>query len=261
MSGQAQQVVSFEQDGAVGLITLDSPPLNLFTPTVADQLGQAIEQAAQAPIRALVFRAKGRVFSGGVDVAHFEGMTVDNAGAMLSIERVIHGLEDLPFPTIACVHALCLTAGLEVSLACDLMWAAESAQFGQVETVVGVTPFWGGTQRLVERAGPARAREIVYTGGLFDAATFERWNICNRVLPDAELEEKTMRFAQRLANGPTVAHAATKQLVHLATTEGKRAADAKVLQLVAPVLESEDFKGGVKTFVEKGPGHGEFSGR
>ena len=134
-------------------------------------------------------------------------------------------LEDLPFPTLASVQGLCLTAGLELSLACDMIWAAESARFGLVETVVGLTPAMGGTQRMAERAGPARAREFVMTGGLYDAATLERWNVINRVLADGELAASSLRFAQRLAAGPTRAHAATKRMVRAFLEHGVRGAD------------------------------------
>ena len=83
---------------------------------------------------------------------------------MAELLALAHSVEDLPFPTLAVVNGLCLTAGFELSLACDMIWAAESAQFGLVEIVVGLTPLMGGTQRVAERAGPARARELVMTG-------------------------------------------------------------------------------------------------
>ena len=95
----------------------------------------------------------------------------------------VRRLEALPIPTLALVHGLCLTAGLEVSLGCDMIWAGESARFGLVEAVVGLTPGAGGTQRMAERAGPARAREFVMSQGIYDAATLERWNVVNRVAP------------------------------------------------------------------------------
>src|ERR671931_164054 len=104
-------------------------------------------------------------------------------------------------------------AGLEVSLGCDMIWVSESARFGLVEAVVGLTPGAGGTQRMAERAGPARAREFVMSQGLYDAATLERWNVISRVVPDDDLHEKGMRFAQRLADGPTKAHGATKRII------------------------------------------------
>ena len=116
-------------------------------------------------------------------------------------------LEALPIPTLALCHGLCLTAGLEVALGCDMIWAGESAKFGLVEAVVGLTPGAGGTQRMAERAGPARAREFVMTGGLYDAATLERWNVVNRVVPDDEVHEKGHAVRRALAAGPTVAHA------------------------------------------------------
>src|SRR5947207_1791888 len=94
-----------------------------------------------------------------------------------------------------------------------MIWASESARFGLVERVVGLTPGAGGTQRLAERAGPARAREFVMTGDLYDAATLERWNVINRVFPEGELWDETLRFAHGLAEGPTLAHAATKRMV------------------------------------------------
>src|ERR1700740_1455909 len=96
---------------------------------------------------------------------------------------LVHTVEELPLPTVFAAHSLCLTAAFELSLACDLLLAAESARFGLVETVVGLTPAMGGTQRLAERAGPARARELVMTGGLYDAATLARWERGHRGLP------------------------------------------------------------------------------
>ena len=140
---------------------------------------------------------------------------------------------------------LCLTAGFELALACDLIWAAESARFGLVEIVVGVSPFMGGTQRVAERAGPARARELVMSGGLFEAATLELWNVVNRVVAEAELLESATSFAERLAAGPTRAHAATKRVVRAFLDEGVRGADAgdsgerKVLDRVAEAEEAQ----------------------
>ena len=135
---------------------------------------------------------------------------------------MIHTVEELPFPTVFAAHALCLTAAFELSLACDLLLAAQSARFGLVETVVGLTPAMGGTQRLAERAGPARARELVMTGALYDAATLERWNVVNRVLPDDGFDAAARDFARGLAEGPTRAHAATKAIVR-AQVRGRRA--------------------------------------
>jgi enoyl-CoA hydratase/carnithine racemase len=254
--------VRFDADGPVGVLTIAQPPLNLFSGALVEGLEQGVGEAARSGVRALVLRAEGDVFTGGVDVNVFDGLSSDDARAFCGrLIALAHAFEDLPFPTVACVHGLCLTAGFELSLACDMIWAAESARFGLVEIVVGVSPFMGGTQRVAERAGPARARELVMSGGLYDAATLERWNVVNRVLPDADLHEKTMRFAERLASGPTLANAATKRVVRAYLDEGVRGADARVCEVVAPLFDTEDLKGGVRSFLEQGPGNASFEGR
>src|SRR5215210_189428 len=206
--------VSVERDGALAIITLDSPPLNLFDVAMLDDLRAAVDDVAADPPRGLLVRADGRAVSGGVDVHLFDGLSVDEAATLWrELLDLVHTVEELPLPTVFAAHALCLTAAFELSLACDLLLAAESARFGLVETVVGLTPAMGGTQRLAERAGPARAREFVMTGERFDAATLERWNVVNRVLPDAGFDDAARALAMGLAEGPTLAHAATKRLV------------------------------------------------
>ena len=252
--------VRYERDEDVGVATIAHPPLNLFGAEIVDGLHAAFDQADD--VRALVIRAEGEVFTGGVDVHVFDGMTPDQAREFAGrLIPLVHKLEDKPFPTIAVVHGLCLTAGFELSLACDMIWAAESARFGLVEIVVGVTPFMGGTQRVAERAGPARARELVMSGALYDAATLERWNVVNRVVPDAELSDRALAFAHRLASGPTLANAATKQVVRAFLEHGVRGADERVGEIAAPLFESEDLKGAVGTFLEEGPGKATFRGR
>ena len=206
-------------------------------------------------------RAEGKYFTGGVDVKVFKGLSESDATQLTAdLLAITHRMEELPFPTLASVQGLCLTAGLELSLACDMIWAAESAQFGLVEAVIGLTPLMGGTQRVAERAGPARARELVMSGGLYDAATLERWNVVNRVLPDAELAEKSLRFAQRLAAGPTRAHHATKRVVRAFLEDGVRGADDVTAAIGAPLFETSDLRQAVETFLAEGPGKATFEG-
>jgi enoyl-CoA hydratase len=254
--------VRLERDGDVGIITLDHPPLNLFDAGLMNDLAVRLEEAEGEMFRALVIQADGNVFTGGVDVQVFDDKTVDQARALFNdLVRLVHKLEDMPLPTIASVQGLCLTAGLELSLGCDLLFASDSAQFGLVERVVGLTPAMGGTQRMAERAGPARAREFVMSGDLYDAATLERWNVVNRVYPAGDLREETMKFAQRLAKGPTRAHAATKAMVRRFLDEGVRGADASIGDIAAPLFATEDLQNAVDSFLAEGPGKAKFSGR
>ena len=251
-----------ERHGDVGVVVIDSPPLNLFGEDLTRDLIAAIEEAARDLPRALLVRAEGDVFTAGADVHVFDRKTPAEAGDFFAeLVGLVHRLEDLPVPTLAAVHGLCLTAGFELALGCDMIWAAESARFGLVEIVVGLTPGMGGTQRVAERAGPARARELVMSGDLYDAATLERWNVVNRVLPDGELAEKSIGFAERLAAGPTLANAATKRIVRAFLEEGVRGADARVGEIAGPLFGTEDLQHGVRSFLERGPGKATFEGR
>jgi enoyl-CoA hydratase len=191
----------------------------------------------------------------------FEGLDARGADELTArLQRVAHAVEDLPLPTLAVAHGLCLTAALELSLACDLLWAGEGVQFGLVEAVVGITPLMGGTQRMAERAGAARAREFVMTGGLFTAETLHDWGVVNRVLAGDELLEKARRFAARLAAGPTQAHAATKRIVRAQADHGTRGADERTAELTSHLFDTQDVQNAVRSFLEHGPGKATFRG-
>ena len=168
--------------------------------------------------------------------------------------RVAQTIEDLPVPTVFAAHGLTLTAAFELALCCDILLAAEKATFGLVEIVVGLTPSMGGPQRLAERAGPARARELIFTGERYPAAVLERWNVVNRVLPDEGFAEAARAYAHRVAAGPTVAHAATKKLVATSAREGARAADALVPEVSGALFGTEDLRGAVASFLPTGRG-------
>jgi enoyl-CoA hydratase/carnithine racemase len=251
--------VRVERDGTVAVVTLDAPPVNLWTEAVIDGYEAAVSELEADPPRAALFRAEGRVVSGGVDVNLFAGIPDGRAGGELW-ERLLQlpqRLEALPYPTVFAAHALCLTASFELSLACDLLLAAESARFGLVERVVGLTPSMGGPQRLAERAGPARARELVYTGELFGADTLQGWGVVNRVWADEAFEARSREFAAKLAAGPTRAHAATKRLI---AAPDKRAADALVPEVSGALFATDDLQRAVASFLCDGPGKATYQG-
>jgi enoyl-CoA hydratase/carnithine racemase len=255
--------VRLERDGNVAVMVLDNPPLNLFGREAWEALVACVDEVESSDARALVWRAEGELFTGGADVNNFqqaveEGTAADDFGTLIATAK---RLEELEIPTLALVHGLCLTAGLEVSLACDMLWATENARFGLVEAVVGLTPGAGGTQRMAERAGPARAAEFVMSGGLYDAETLERWNVVNRVVPDDQLLEKGMKFAHRLADGPTLAHGATKRIIRAYRAGGVDEADRVTPEQFAELFASEDLQGAVKSFLAEGPGKASFEGR
>lgn len=260
----AAQQVRLERD-AVGLavLTVDAPPLNLYTAELHDLLEAAVEDLEQRPARALLVRFEGTVVSGGVDVRLFAAQKT-SAQAKALFEQMLELPERvaaLPFPTVFAAHGLCLTWAFEVAVACDIVLAAERARFGLVEKVVGLTPAMGGTQRLAARAGVGRAKEFVLTGDRYDAATLERWGVVNRVLPDEGFEDAALEFTHSLATGPTLAHAATKQVLAHFENGGVAEANEHVSAIVAGLFDTEDTRGAVRSFLAEGPGKATFSGR
>ena len=255
-------LVTIERDGPMAVISLNSPPLNLFDRAMTSELIAALEQVQDDPPRGLLIRAEGKVVSGGVNVQEFQGLTAAEGTRLWEqLMSLIDRVEGFPFPVVFAAHGLTLTAAFELSLACDLIVASESAQFGLVEIVVGLTPSMGGPQRLAERAGSGRARQLVMTGGLFDAETLERWNVVNEVKPDDELDAYARKLTARLANGPTLAHAMTKRILRGWRDDGMAGADRVTRRDAAELFETEDLRNAVDSFLENGPGKATFEGR
>ena len=267
MSPRNVDPVRVERDGDVAVLVLDRPPLNLFDDSVFDGLENALRTLVTltAPgrpdrARAVLVEARGRVVSGGVDVHAFKDIVEgpDPVGRATALwARLIHlaqAMEELPVPTVFAAHGLTLTAAFELALACDLLLAADRASFGLVEIVVGLSPSMGGPQRLAERAGPARAKELVMTGERYPASQLQQWGVVNRVLPDEGFSDAARAFARRLAAGPTVAHAVTKQLVNTAVRADVRTADAITPQVSGALFATEDLGSAVTSFLAEGPG-------
>ncbi len=239
----------------MAVLTIDSPPLNLFDQTMMDSLRANLSDLATECPRAVLIRADGRYTSAGVDVSLFSVLDDLSAAQMWRqlFDELIHRIEHLPCPVIFAAHGLTVTAAFEVALACDIIMAAPAATFGLIETTVGLTPSMGGPQRLAERAGSGRARELVMTGGLYDAETMKAWGVVNYVCDD--LEAEAIELAHRLADGPTRAHAATKAIVGNWRSGGVAAADHATPDLSGSLFSTTDLKLAVANFLEHGPRH------
>lgn len=255
--------VRVEHDGPLAVVTFDHPPLNLFDAALDRALRDAVGELEREQVRGALFRAEGRVVSGGVDVAMFAAQETPAAATELFADLVelARRVQRLPYPTVFAAHGLCLTWAFELALACDLILAAESASFGLVERVIGLTPAMGGTQRLAERAGPGRAAELVMTGARYDARTLERWNVVNRVIADDSLDGEARALAADLAGGPTLAHAATKQVIADFRQGGVELANDRVAAVAGELFATEDLRNAVQTFLKQGPGKAAFNGR
>ncbi|MFD0363884.1 enoyl-CoA hydratase/isomerase family protein [Nocardia sp. GCM10030253] len=244
----------------VATLTLASPPLNLFDQAMLDALVTDLAELSARPPRALLLRAEGKLVSGGVDVHVFDGLSTEQGAELWRtlFAQIIHPLEALPCPVVFAAHGLTLTAAFEMALACDLILAAPKAKFGLVETVVGLTPSMGGPQRLAERAGSGRAREFVMTGDLYDAATMADWGVVNAVHEDVDTAAKEL--VHRLAQGPTKAHAATKQIIEAWRSGGVAHADSVTPEVSGALFGTADLRGAVRSFLEVGPGKATYTG-
>ncbi|MFC3962566.1 enoyl-CoA hydratase/isomerase family protein [Nocardia jiangsuensis] len=252
---------STDAGAELAVLTLANPPLNLFDQPLFDALVADIAELTARPPRALLLRAEGKVVSGGVDVHVFDGLTVEQ-GAQLwrsLFETIIAPLEALPCPVVFAAHGLTLTAAFEIALACDIILATPTARFGLVETVVGLTPSMGGPQRLAERAGSGRAREFVMTGDLYAATTMAEWGVVNGVHEDVEAAAQAL--VTRLADGPTRAHAATKEIIGAWRSGGVAHADSVTPKVSGALFGTADLRGGVRSFLEQGPGKATYTGR
>ncbi|WP_051637653.1 enoyl-CoA hydratase/isomerase family protein [Rhodococcus sp. UNC363MFTsu5.1] len=253
--------VTTDAGAEIAVLTFAHGPLNLFDKAMFDAITADVDALSAAPPRAVLLRAEGKVVSGGVDVHVFEGLSAEQGAELWRtlFAEIIHQIEALPCPVVYAAHGLTLTAAFEIALACDIILAAPKAKFGLVETVVGLTPSMGGPQRLAERAGSGRARELVMTGDLYDAATLASWGVVNAVHDDVDAAARAL--VARLADGPTRAHHATKQIIEAWRSGGVAHADSITPEVSGELFGTEDLAGAVRSFLDVGPGKATYTGR
>jgi len=170
-----------------------------------------------------------------------------------TVLSLIAVLEDLPIPSLALIRGQRYAGALEVCLGCDLIWAAEGSQIGQIEAVAGGIPYAGGTQRIASRIGATRAAEMVFTAAIMPAETLAAWGLINRVIPSDRLNREGRAFADTLANGPTRAHATTKSVLRAWRSGGVAAADQVTRSEGPAVMLSQDLQDGIASLQARAP--------
>jgi enoyl-CoA hydratase/carnithine racemase len=200
-----------------------------------------------------------RHFCVGAEVQTFGTTTVLHTDRA-RLAEMLDAMEGVEVPTVVALNGGVLGGGLELALACDMIVAADTAVLGQVEVAIGLHPLLGGTQRLVERAGVARAKEISMMGRRHTPQAFERWGIINLVVPEDELDNASMTWARQLAAGPTRVIAGIKILANEAARIGVAAADLRQVEINEMVWGTADRARGVEAFFKTGPGTAVFEG-
>ncbi|MGD0495983.1 MAG: enoyl-CoA hydratase-related protein [Candidatus Bathyarchaeia archaeon] len=247
--------IIYEKSEGVATITLNRPEaLNVFSKEVVEEILRALEDVkSDENVRVVVLTGAGeKAFSAGADIKAMAGMTALKARELsLMGESLCLALENLEKPVVAAINGYALGGGLEVAMACDLRIASENARMGQTEVNFGLIPGWGGTQRLTRLVGMTKAKELVFTGKMFDATTAEQLGIVNIVTPADKFRETVRQFALELTSKPPVALKVAKALINKGANISLDSAIALEREGFGVVASSEDFKEGVSAFTEK----------
>lgn len=247
-------MIDFKQEGTIGIITIDHPPMNTLNADVFRSLAKKIEIIkASNDLRVLIITGSGeRAFVAGAEIREF--LEVDEKSARVLLEDgnfVFNEIENLSIPVIAAINGFALGGGLELALACDIRILSESAKVGLPETKLGVFPGYGGTQRLAELVGVGRAKELIYTGRLLKASEAEAYRIVEYVVPAERVLEMALDVAKVIAeNAPLAIQAAKKTLQtgqHLPLKERIQ----QDISYCAPLFSTEDLQNGAHSFLAK----------
>ena len=262
MTERAGELVLTERhDGGVALLRLNRPPMNPLSIALLDELRDSATALAQdAAVKAVVVAGSEKALAAGADISELR----DQRGARASADAfrgAFDAIASIPRPVIAAIRGYALGGGCELALTCDLRVGAENTRVGQPEILLGVLPGAGGTQRLARLIGPARAKELVWSGRQVRADEAHALGILDRVVPADEVEPVALHWAAELGKGAVVAMGLAKRAIDdglgVPLAEGlDREAEAFV-----EVFATEDAQIGVESFLEHGAGKAKFTGR
>jgi enoyl-CoA hydratase/carnithine racemase len=257
------EFVQVAVDRAVATIGLDRPPMNALNSRVQAEIAAAADQVSADPqVRAVVIYGGAKVFAAGADIkemadASYGQMAADSRRLQDSFTAVAR----IGKPVVAAITGYALGGGLELALCADFRVAGESAKMGQPEILLGIIPGAGGTQRLPRLVGPARAKDIVFSGRFVGATEALAIGLVDQVVPDGDVYAAATELALRFASGPAVALRAAKQAIDEGLeTDLDTGLEIERLHF-AGLFATEDARAGMRSFVENGPGKASFVGR
>ncbi|QIG43768.1 enoyl-CoA hydratase/isomerase family protein [Nocardioides anomalus] len=257
------EFVRLEVSDGVGTIRLDRPKMNAISFQVQAELREVAAEATERDdVRAVVVYGGERVFAAGNDVKEMAELSyADMVKHGASVQSAVTAVARIPKPVVAAITGYALGGGCELALAADVRFAAEDAQLGQPEILLGIIPGAGGTQRLARLVGPSRAKELIFTGRFVKADEALAIGLVDRVLPRDDVYAEAVAWAARFTSGAALALRAAKEAVDRGLEvdldtglEIERAA-------FAGVFATEDRTTGMRSFVENGPGKATFEGR
>lgn len=248
------ETITVEKRGKVAVLTINRPDkLNALNQSVhAEGVAALDELRKDDSVRVVVITGAGeKSFIAGADISEFAGQTPVTQRNLFHEKTFFNSIDVFPKPVIAMINGFCLGGGNELALACDIRIASENAKFGQPEINLGIICGGGGTQRLTRLIGEGRAMEIILTGDMIDAQTALNFGLVNHVYPLAELEEKTMELANKLAEKAPIALQMSKEAVKFASRSNLDEGLRREVDLFAICFSTEDKTEGVSAFLEK----------
>ncbi len=257
------ELVLVETEQAVATIRLNRPPMNALSAELQADLATAVAQvAADDAIRAVVLYGGEKLFAAGADIkemseASYAQMT-ERSGRL---QAALNAVAALGKPVVAAVTGYALGGGLELALCADLRVLGESAKVGQPEILLGLIPGAGGTQRLPRLIGPAKAKDLIFTGRFVNAAEALEIGLADKVVPDDQVHQAACELAGRFAAGPALALAAAKQAIDIALDTDLATGLEYERVSFAGMFATEDARNGMRSFLENGPGKATFNGR
>ena len=255
MSDEPQVGRKTEEDG-VEVLTLRHPPVNALGLRLLADLSSALDAiAADRASRCIVLTGDGQYFSAGADLKELATLDLAQAPQLVAQGQALFSrLESQPLPVVAAINGLALGGGLELALACDVRIAGESAKLGAPEVNYGLIPSYGGTQRLPRIIGPAKAKELIFTGAMITATEAVRIGLANRTVPSGQelraARDMAHTIAQRAPRAVQGAKRAIREGLQTTVTEGLRI-EASIFE--RELLPSEDLAEGIAAFVERRP--------
>jgi enoyl-CoA hydratase len=222
----------------------------------------AHEAAGRDDVRAVVLYGGERVFAAGADIKEMAAMSyTDMVTHSQRLQECFSAVAAIPKPTVAAITGYALGGGCELSLCADIRIAASDAKLGQPEILLGVIPGAGGTQRLTRLVGPARAKDLIYTGRFVDAEEALAIGLVNRCVPAASVYDEALAWARQFADGPSFALRAAKQAID-AGLEVDLTTGLEIERVqFAALFATADRTTGMESFIASGPGNADFEGR
>jgi enoyl-CoA hydratase/carnithine racemase len=257
------EFVRVEVADAIATIRLDRPKMNALNAQVQEEIAAAAaEVTADSAIRAVILYGGERVFAAGADIKEMASLGFAEMSARSArLHAAFAAVADIPKPVVAAITGYALGGGLELALCADFRVLGESAKVGQPEILLGIIPGAGGTQRLPRLIGPARAKDLIFTGRQVPAGEALAIGLADKVVPDAEVYQAARELVDRYATGPALALRAAKQAVDKGL-EVDLATGLEIERLqFAALFATEDQKSGMRSFIENGPGKAVFDGR